>query len=274
MSAHDPIISKSVYNPRLCEAQVAITHKNACYAFDLNPLFRFIDKYSYLLGAFLILAGLYLGLLGKKQFKISICLIGSVAFVLCFSLFLFTVFLSRSSPASTGWIIIGVCGFVGIFVGLALAYFSRIGAAVAAGWGGVTLGLILYNSFIYKLDNDKKVFFWIFMVLMGGICAGLTFLVFWHVIILATSFAGAYAVMRGISLYAGGFPGELEIIELIKSGAITSMPGAFYGYMAGFLVMSVLFAVWQFKRFVLDSESDKYGQKRTQHHYHAPQVRI
>ena len=165
----------------------------------------------------MIVAGLYLGILGKKMFKISICMIGGIVFTLVSSLFLFTVFLDRTSSTAAGWIIIGICGFLSIFVGLALAHFSKIGAAVAAGWGGVTLGLILYNSFIYKLDGKGQVGFWIFIVLMGGIFAVLAFYVFWHVIILATSFAGAYAVMRGISIYAGGFPGELEIIDLIKS---------------------------------------------------------
>jgi len=221
------------------------------------------------MGAAMILAGLYLGLLGKKQFKVSVCMIGGVAFALISSLFLFSMILDRNSPPSSGWIIIGICGFFSIFVGLALAYFSKIGAAVAAGWGGVVLGLILYNSFVYKLDNGNQVAFWIFIVAMGGIFASLAFCVFWHVIILATSFAGAYAVMRGISLYAGGFPGEIEIIDLIKSGKFTGMPGSFYGYMAGFLVLSVVFAYLQFRFFGSDSETDKAGQKKTRHHYYA-----
>jgi hypothetical protein len=196
------------------------------------------------MGAAMILVGLYLGILGKKLFKVSICMIGGVVFTLVASLLLFTVFLDRSSPNSTGWIIMGVCGFVSIFVGLALAYFFHIGAAVAGGWGGVVLGLILYNSFVYKIDTNGQVVFWIFIVLMGGIFAALAFWMFWHVIIVSTSLAGAYSVMRGISIYAGGFPGELEIIDLIKSGKISSMPGSFYGYMAGFLVLAALFAVW------------------------------
>ncbi len=168
---------------------------------------------------------------------------GGIVFCLISSLFLFSVFLSRDSSAATGWIIIGVCGFLSIFIGLALAYFFRIGAAVAAGWGGVTLGLILYNSFIYKIDNQNRVGFWIFMVLMALLFAGLTFVAFWHIIILATSFAGAYALMRGISLYAGGFPGEMEIIDKIRNGEFSSMPASFYGYMAGFIILSIIFAV-------------------------------
>lgn len=196
-------------------------------------------------------------------------MIGGIAFGLISSLFFFTIFLSRTSSTASGWIIIGICGVFAVFVGLALAYFSKIGAAVAAGWGGVALGLILYNSFVYKIDTNGQVVFWIFIVLMGGIFAGLAFVIFWPVIILATSFAGSYAVMRGISLYAGGFPGELELINYIKSGKFDSIPPIFYAYMAGFLVMSVVFAITQFKLFGTKSEAGKAGQRKITSNYHA-----
>jgi hypothetical protein len=268
-SAKTPIVSEASFNMRTCDSQIIVRSSHACYGFTLNPLFRWIEAQKVFLGAALILSGLYLGILGKKQFKLSICLIGGIVFTLLSSLFLFTVFLSRSSAPSAGWIIMGVCTFLSIFVGLALAYFSKIGAAVAAGWGGVALGLILYNTFVYKIDTNGQVVFWIFIVLMGGIFAGLAFVIFWHIIILATSFAGAYAVIRGISLYAGGFPGELEIVDLIKNRKMDSMPGTFYAYMAGFVVLSALFAYVQFRFFGTSSESDKGGQKKTRHHYHA-----
>jgi hypothetical protein len=268
-SAKTPIVSEASFNMRSCDSQIIVRSSHACYGFTLNPLFRWIEAQKIFLGVALIVSGLYLGILGKKQFKLSICMIGGIVFTLLSSLFLFTVILSRSSPPSAGWIIMGVCTFLSIFVGLALAYFSKVGAAVAAGWGGVALGLILYNTFVYKIDTNGQVVFWIFIVLMGGIFAGLAFVIFWHVIILATSFAGAYAVIRGISLYAGGFPGELEIVDLIKNNKLESMPGTFYAYMAGFVVLSVLFAYVQFRFFGTHSESDKGGQKKTRHHYHA-----
>jgi Domain of unknown function (DUF4203) len=221
------------------------------------------------LGIVLIVAGIYLGILGKKQFKVSVCMIGGIAFALLSSLFLFTVFLDRNSSTASGWIIMGVSAFLSIFVGLTLAYFFRVGAAVAAGWGGVVLGLILYNSFVYKIDNSKKIAFWIFIVSMGLIFGGLAFCIFWHIIVVATSLAGAYAVVRGISLYAGGFPGELEIVDLIKSGKFTGMPGSFYGYMAGFIVLTIVFSVIQFKFFGSHPENEKPGQKKYRSHYHA-----
>ena len=90
-----------------------------------------------------------------------------------------------------------------------MAYLFKFGVAVVAGWGGVTLALILYNTFVYKIDGTSKVAFWILVIGMALVCGALSLLFFWPAIILATSIAGSYAVIRGISLYAGGFPGEL-----------------------------------------------------------------
>lgn len=266
--AKTTVIEKASLNPDMCSADIIVKSTQGCYDFSVNPLFRWIDKQYIFLGAAMILVGLVLGLLGKKQFKVSVCMIGALVFTLAATLFLFTVFLSRDSPTATGWIIFGVSAFVGIFVGLTMAYLFRVGTAVAAAWGGVSLALILYNSFVYKIDNNSQVVFWIFVISMGIICGVLTLWFFWPAIIIATSIAGAYLVMRGISLYAGGFPGEMEIIDEIKNGKFDGMPASFYGYMAGFFVLSILFIVWQFKKFGSHSEIDKDGQKQVTHHFH------
>ena len=60
---------------------------------------------------------------------------------------------------------------------------------------------------------------------------------------------GAYAIIRGISLYAGGFPNESELHQQIESGAIdwSTFNKAFYGYLAGIVVLTVLSFYFQVK---------------------------
>jgi len=43
------------------------------------------------------------------------------------------------------------------------------------------------------------------------IAAVLSFFIYEHVLINMTSFGGAYMLVRGISLYAGGFPNEFTL---------------------------------------------------------------
>jgi len=216
-NAKNPVVSPANFNT-LCEATVIVRSSQACYDFSVNPLFRWIGEQPVIMGISLMVLGLALGIMGKGFFKVSLFLVGSTVLTVASTLFVFSVFLSRDSSKATGWIIFSICLVVSMIGGLLLAKFFRFGIAVAAGWGGVALALILYNSFVYKIDGTSKVVFWIFVILMGVICASLSFYFCWPAVIIATSISGAYAFIRGISLMAGGYPSEFDIIQDIKNG--------------------------------------------------------
>lgn len=216
-SAKIPVVYEATFDT-LCQASLAVRSKDACYDFSINPLIKWIGQQPLIIGISLVVLGFVLGLMGKRFFKISLFLVGSTVLTVVSTLFVFSVFLSRDSSNTTGWLIFSGCLLVSMIGGLILAKFFRFGVAVAAGWGGVVLALILYNSFVYKIDGRSKVVFWIFVVLMGVITASLSFYFCWPAVIMATSVAGAYAIIRGISLKAGGYPSELEIIQDIKNG--------------------------------------------------------
>ena len=236
---------------------------HACSRFSLNTLFRYITRYSYLFGAIMIGLGVTVAFLGKKLVKPTICMVGTSAFILLSSLFIFTLAFTKESSDTIEWVVFGVCCLVGVLVGLVLAYLSRLGGAVLAAWGGVCLALMLYTSFVYKIDNSSRVAFWVFVVLMGAAFGVLGFLLFNHAIIISTAIIGSYAFMRGISLYAGGYPNEMMIIELIKNGQLTNFPTSFWIYFSGFIVMSLGCIVFQYKMWY-----GKGKDERNEHPYH------
>ena len=96
----------------------------------------------------------------------------------------------------------------------------KVGTAVLTAWGGVCLAMMLYAAFVYKLDNDSKIVFYIFLILMGASFAVLGYYAFNHAVIISTAIIGSYAFIRGISMYAGGFPNEFQLVQMIKSGQI------------------------------------------------------
>lgn len=206
----------------------------------MNPFFRFIEKYYYLFGAILIIVGFIVGVFGKPLFKPTICIVGAFVFLVVALLFIFSVFFNKDTPQWVSWLVFIISLIFGCIIGLILAKLSRLGVAVLAGWGGFCLGLVLYNAFIYKIDNTKRVAFWIVNISLGVICGIASIFLFNHVLIFATSIVGSYAFIRGISLYAGGYPDELDLIELIKYGGDYTLPNSFYGYMAGFIVASII----------------------------------
>jgi|LauGreDrversion4_2_1035121.scaffolds.fasta_scaffold301001_2 hypothetical protein len=227
-----------------CEISVKMISAHACYEWSANPLMRWIDNNGVFLGAFLIVIGIVIGLFGKSLFKPTICLVGTMAFTLLSSLFIFSLVFSRESSETAEWIVFSICLVLGCVVGLLLASLMKIGIAVLAGWGGFCLGLMLYNAFLYKIDTDGKAVFWIFNISFAVIAAVLSLIVVNHAIIVTTAIGGAYALMRGISMYAGGFPNEMELYYLIKLGGIDEMPGYFYIYLAFFFLISIGFMVF------------------------------
>lgn len=75
-------------------------------------------------------------------------------------------------------------------------------------------------------------------------------------IMFVTAFVGSYFVIRGISLYAGGFPNEIDLTEDVANGEIDwkSFGKAFYGYLAGIVILSGLSFYFQIKH---DTSGDK-----------------
>ena len=227
-----------------CEISVKVTSEHACYEFSYNPLMRYLENNAYLFGAVLIVIGITIGLFGKPLFKPSICLVGTIVFTLVTSLFIFSELFSRDTTPLTAWIVFIICACIGVLVGIVLAFLTRAGVAVLAGWGGFCVGLILYNSFIYKFDNDGKAAFWASTIGLAIIAGLLSFWLLWHAIIIASSVAGSYAIMKGVSMYTGGFPDEMELYYMIKMGKLEGVNPAFYIFFVFFILVSILFIVF------------------------------
>lgn len=121
-----------------------------CPVTSVNAIWTFLGKYTGLWGALLMATGFVLTFFGRKLFKPTICVVGTAVFVFCSLLFFYSVFFNANTKTYVGWIVLILSILVGSVIGLVLAKMSRIGVAVLAGWGGVTLGLILYSAFLYK----------------------------------------------------------------------------------------------------------------------------
>jgi uncharacterized membrane protein YiaA len=151
------------------------------------------------------------------------------------------------------WTIFGACLLVGAFIGYQLAKLKKVGISILAGWGGVTLGFILTTTFV--IGNT-----YLYWGIIGGcalVCFYAAFLIERQVIMVATAFVGSYLFVRGISLYAGGFPAEGSLHEEISSGALdwNTFPKTYYYYFAAIIFCSLIALVHQ-------SKHDKAEQKK------------
>lgn len=130
---------------------------------------------------------------------------------------------------------------VGIIVGVLLAYCVKVGAAILAAWGGFALGLILNTAVMFHFEYSWV--FWTTNAVCMVVCAFLSFYFFDHVMISSTVVLGSYAMVRGVSCYAGHYYNEFTIINLLKSGAIDKVDPYYWGYVGGF-VLFIAAGMW------------------------------
>jgi hypothetical protein len=88
------------------------------------------------------------------------------------------------------------------------------------------------------------VIYWSTIIISIIVCIIGAYFLVEHVIIFATSLIGSYAIIRGISLYAGGFPDESYVIDLIRNEEYDQLQNVLkpivYVYLVGWLVLFVL----------------------------------
>lgn len=120
-----------------------------------------------------------------------------------------------------------------------------MGAAILAGAVGFFLGSTLYNLALFWAYNVYVYF--VFSIVIACLCAFLAWKFFHQILIFGTAILGGYALVRGISLFLGHYPSEIEMITQLANGVKPQVDGYFYIYIAGMVVAFVLGAVVQTK---------------------------
>ena len=208
----------------------------------------------------MIIAGLFLGLFGRKLWVLAIFLISAFLTMAIIMLVFYTTFLKSNTADWVGWTVLGCSLLLGVILGLVMTKFQRAGAAILGAWGGFVLGLILNESVLFLVGSQWV--FWLVCVGCAIVCAVVVFITYNHAIILATSLIGSYFFVRGISFYAGGFPSEFVIIKEIKNGIITTQPWSVWVYLAGIIVSTVICAVVQYKQLASMTEQERQPYER------------
>jgi len=175
-----------------------------------------MSSYYYLWGAGLIVLGIFLAFFGNKFVNAVLMIVGSLATFVVLGALFFNVFLKKVNKEWGLWVAFGGIVLVSLVVGFALMKFRKIGVSIFAGWGGVMIGFIVTTTFVI---SNKYAGYGI----LAACALGMFFLA-WKteetVVILLTAFIGSYSLVRGISLYVGGFPSETTLQAELEKGIV------------------------------------------------------
>lgn len=165
----------------------------------------------------MIVAGIFLIMWGTKFIEVTfVGIVGLI--VMQFGLKVYDNMHIENPNPDYLWIVLGVS----FLIGLGIAYFAinmiNFAKLCMGGYLGYTFSLIIYQFILRYIQTSKpEIVFWITTLACIAIgCILMSYLVK-QVMIIATSLIGSYAVIKGISLYAGKFPNEQVIFELLKN---------------------------------------------------------
>jgi len=221
-------------------------------------MFQILDEYSYLWGAVMILLGIFLCFLGNRFVNVVLFTVVTLGVFLFLGSLVFYNFLDKISHQWAQWCLLALVIVLAILAGYFVCRTRKLGVALLGAWGGVMLGFVLTTTFVVGTD----IAYYLIIIACALVCFFIAFKLETAVIITVTGFVGGYAIVRGISLYAGGFPNESELHDMIIAGVVdwSNFDKLFYVYLGAIVVLTGVGIYFQRKH--EQKKGMSYGLKR------------
>jgi hypothetical protein len=140
-----------------CTNELEFESKEACPT-DLYAIWNFLLNYKIFFGAFLILIGAFLNLLGSKLIVITIFLTTCLSTVIVVFIFFFQFVIPNGANHSVIWVVLAIAGISGLFLGYFVAKFKKLLIGIIlGGYMGYILGLLLYNVALNHIQANPTV---------------------------------------------------------------------------------------------------------------------
>lgn len=239
-----------------CLLHAEITHRAGCPTFEYGALVQYFMSHPYLIALALISFGVVATFFGGLLFDYVVAVLAGVIsfFILCMlfqTIGMFEALAAKSKP-SGGLIFLSVLGFLlagaaSVLAGWFVKKTARIAKTILGCVGGFFVSILIYGLLFAKLVTHSTWLIWIVMV-VGTVAGG--YLVYKYdkaILVELTATVGAYTIIRGISLIAGGYISEFDIMDEMKSGNF-DLPNTFYAYLAGFVALAVAGSYFQISK--------------------------
>ena len=210
------IPESSFYKETTSGVELTITAETeeACSEYDFYSIWKFVNHYQGIFATILAIFGLFICFAGQKYVKITSFIL--TVFVVAFLIIFFSQFIL---PAGCKEWIIWVVLFFAVVLGVVAGYFvykyhEKVFSLLVGGFAGFFLGEFCYDLFGGEIDANQTLIHILFIVIAIIISVVVAYFARDFIIIISTSFIGAYATIRAISIFAGGFPSEFTIMDL------------------------------------------------------------
>lgn len=152
------ITNKQSFNPSLCHNELIIESKEACPKANFYTIWVFVNKYSFLIGAILMIVGLFETFLGSKLVTITIFIVACAVTVTLVFIFLFQFIIPNNTHHYIVWVVLGISLVLGIVLGYLTARFKKVALGFTlGGYMGYIGGLMLYTFALNRINANPNV---------------------------------------------------------------------------------------------------------------------
>lgn len=230
----------------------------SCAKLSGSFIVEFFNKFSYLTAIIAIAIGLFQCFYGYRLYRPTVFLLGFILAFLVLVLFLFEIWTGPDSPSYKGYVIVAFAIVAGILFGFLVASIAWVAVVVSGAVLGFFLSTFIYTLALYSIKSKPANLVFYNTLVIGmvlGCIAGYEFQS--PILILSCAFSGAYLIVRGVSVFIGGFPAELDLASQTQSGIQDESTAWYYIYLASILILTAAGVFVQRRLYFSDSLSEK-----------------
>lgn len=157
-----------------------------------------------------------------------------------------------------------ICLVLGVGIAFLVVQWETANSMTLGVVVGYVFGLLSYNLLVKQVNMNPQALYW--TVLLVSIVFFLTLgaAIQRYGVALAASLVGSYAIVRGISVYAGGYPDEQYVMLLVNKKEYTQFGRVFgpkiYAYIGGIFLLTLL-GVWVQSAWIPATPANQDGKK-------------
>jgi hypothetical protein len=250
-----------------CSKTIEFDTKEACPKLNFYAIWSFLLSFKVVFGIVLIGIGLFCLTLGSKLMIITLFLTTCICVVTVIFIIFFGILIPDGASIIVVWVVLAISLIIGMLLGYFVAKYKRVVLGfLLGGYMGYIGGILLYNTAFIYIKSNPLLIYWIVILCCIALACVFAYFLFDHILILSTSFCGAYALIRGVSLLAGGFPNETYIIDMIKKEEWEELKKAVnpivYLYLFSWILLTIFGIFFQY-RIKNDEDKNKLHDTRT-----------
>lgn len=145
----------------------------------------------------MIIMGLYLLVLGGKQYHVTMFLAGQWSVCALIMIIMFAAVYPKDSPLWVVWLTLVISLGFGSGIGYAAAKWARVGVLFIGAWMGGLIGGLLYTLVFYLFSQSNPLLgVWLSIAIPSLIIAIASMIYFDQAVIIGSAIGGAYVLAR------------------------------------------------------------------------------